>query len=155
MDILAALASLFLALMLGWFSSGVKISIGYISNILMRDERHKKCLNNSFPTNKTYPDITTILSMARNPLETTNCIDNYSAADYLKDKQNITYYSFTILFIGCGYFLCHYLIVLMMHRSAQNQVNRMRQQFVASSLRQDIAWFDATTSRDFASKITK
>ena len=60
-----------------------------------------------------------------------------------------------ISLVGFGIFLTHYIFVAAFNYTAERQVLRIRKEFLAAVLRQDIAWFDTNTTSDFATRMTE
>merc|ERR1719189_3504923 len=64
-------------------------------------------------------------------------------------------FAIRISLIGLGILITHYIFVAAFNYSAERQVWRIRKEFLAAVLRQDIAWFDTNTTSDFASRMTE
>ena len=60
-----------------------------------------------------------------------------------------------ISLVGFGIFVTHYIFVAAFNYTAERQVARIRKEFLAAVLRQDIAWFDTNTTSDFATRMTE
>ena len=60
-----------------------------------------------------------------------------------------------ISLVGFGIFIPHYIFVAAFNYTAERQVLRIRKEFLAAVLRQDIAWFDTNTTSDFATRMTE
>ncbi|KAK2720057.1 hypothetical protein QYM36_004086, partial [Artemia franciscana] len=64
-------------------------------------------------------------------------------------------FAIAVSIIGAAVALFGYLFVSSLNASAENQVFRIRALFFQSIIRQDIGWYDVTSTNDFASKITE
>ena len=60
-----------------------------------------------------------------------------------------------ISYVGFGILITHYIFVAAFNYSAERQVKKIRKEFLAAVLRQDISWFDTNTTSDFASRMTE
>ena len=57
--------------------------------------------------------------------------------------------------LGVGIWILSYFFVGCLNYAAENQVHRIRTEFLKAVLRQDVGWYDTNTSTDFASKMTE
>jgi len=64
-------------------------------------------------------------------------------------------FAYEISLVGLGIMVTHYLFVASLNYSAERQILRIRKEFLAAVLRQDVAWFDTTTTSDFATRMTE
>jgi len=64
-------------------------------------------------------------------------------------------FAYEISLVGLGIMVTHYLFVAALNYSAERQILRIRKEFLAAVLRQDVAWFDTTTTSDFATRMTE
>ena len=69
--------------------------------------------------------------------------------------EGMNNFAIRISLIGLGILITHYIFVAAFNYSAERQVRRIRKEFLAAVLRQDIAWFDTNTTSDFASRMTE
>ena len=60
-----------------------------------------------------------------------------------------------ISLVGFGIFLTHYIFVAAFNYTAERQVLRIRKEFFRAVLRQDLAWYDTTTTTEFATRMTE
>lgn len=61
--------------------------------------------------------------------------------------------SLYLLAIGVGTFLCTYAYMLIFNYTSEAQSRRLREQYLAAVLRQEIAWFDDTGAGEIATRI--
>ncbi|XP_065575125.1 ATP-dependent translocase ABCB1-like isoform X2 [Artemia franciscana] len=64
-------------------------------------------------------------------------------------------FAIAVSILGAIVTLLGYLFVSLLNASAENQVFRIRALFFESIIRQDVGWYDVTSTNDFASKITE
>ena len=57
--------------------------------------------------------------------------------------------------IGGAMWVTHYLFVACLNYTAERQVLRIRKEFFRAVLRQDLAWYDTTTTAEFATRMTE
>ena len=57
--------------------------------------------------------------------------------------------------IGGGMWVSHYIFVACLNYAAERQVLRVRKEFFKAVLRQDLAWYDTTTTSEFATRMTE
>jgi len=69
--------------------------------------------------------------------------------------EGMNNFAIQISLVGFGILVTHYIFVAAFNYSAERQVRRIRNEFLAAVLRQDIAWFDTNTTSDFASRMTE
>lgn len=72
-------------------------------------------------------------------------------SEYLSNqiKQGVIAYVIT----GCAVFVLNYLAILTWTATGERQSKRMREEYLASLLRQDIGWFDSKTTGDLINRI--
>ena len=51
--------------------------------------------------------------------------------------------------------MSHYIFVACLNFAAERQVLRIRKEFFKAVLRQDLAWYDTTTTSEFATRMTE
>merc|ERR1719239_292923 len=69
--------------------------------------------------------------------------------------EDVIKFSKKMASIGVIVWIASYLFVTCLTYSAERQAYRIRTEFLKAMLRQDISWFDMTTTSDFASKMTE
>ena len=57
--------------------------------------------------------------------------------------------------IGGAMWVSHYIFVACLNYAAERQVLRIRKEFFRAVLRQDLAWYDTTTTAEFATRMTE
>ena len=57
--------------------------------------------------------------------------------------------------IGGAMWVSHYVFVACLNYAAERQVLRIRKEFFRAVLRQDLAWYDTTTTGEFATRMTE
>ena len=57
--------------------------------------------------------------------------------------------------LGAGLWVFHYFFVTCLNYAAERQVLRIRKQFFVAILRQDVGWYDTSTTTDFASRMSE
>ena len=57
--------------------------------------------------------------------------------------------------VGGAMWFTHYVFVACLNYTAERQILRIRKQFFAAVLKQDIGWYDTTTTAEFASRMTE
>ena len=57
--------------------------------------------------------------------------------------------------IGGGMWVAHYVFVASLNYTAERQILRIRKEFFAAVLKQDLGWYDTTTTAEFASRMTE
>jgi len=57
--------------------------------------------------------------------------------------------------VGGAMWFSHYVFVACLNYTAERQVLRIRKEFFAAVLKQDIGWYDTTTTAEFASRMTE
>mmetsp|Transcript_63445 Transcript_63445/g.72686 ORF Transcript_63445/g.72686 Transcript_63445/m.72686 type:complete len:338 (+) Transcript_63445:124-1137(+) len=72
-----------------------------------------------------------------------------------KMMDDVTRLALYTLYIGIGLFFMCYLFVTGMGRVADNVASQLRRQFFQAVMSQNVAWFDANASTEFASRIAK
>ncbi|GBO10779.1 hypothetical protein AVEN_265337-1 [Araneus ventricosus] len=76
---------------------------------------------------------------------------SYSGDDFLREIGELCLYSAGL---GVGLLVINYIILSTFGLSAANQAYKIRCLFMASMLKQDIAYFDTKQTGDFASVMT-
>ncbi|XP_023344692.1 phosphatidylcholine translocator ABCB4 [Eurytemora carolleeae] len=73
----------------------------------------------------------------------------------LNMAENLLTFSKKMFSIGIMVWIASYLFVTSLNLAAERQAYRIRTEFLKAILRQDISWFDTTTTTDFATKMTE
>ena len=93
-----------------------------------------------------FGDLTDVFSQFDNPTTT-------MSTDQLMDKVLEIVYQMCA--IGGAMWVTHYLFVACLNYTAERQVLRIRKEFFRAVLRQDLAWYDTTTTTEFATRMTE
>ena len=93
-----------------------------------------------------FGDLTDIFSQFDNPLT------------QLSDEQlmeSVLGVVWKMCSIGAAMWVSHYVFVACLNYAAERQVLRIRKEFFKAVLRQDLAWYDTTTTSEFATRMTE
>ena len=93
-----------------------------------------------------FGDLTDIFSQFDNPLT------------QLSDEQlmeSVLGVVWKMCSIGGAMWVSHYVFVACLNYAAERQVLRIRKEFFKAVLRQDLAWYDTTTTSEFATRMTE
>ena len=93
-----------------------------------------------------FGDLTDVFSQFDNPTTT-------MSNDQLMDRVLVIVYQMCA--IGGAMWITHYLFVASLNYTAERQVLRIRKEFFRAVLRQDLAWYDTTTTTEFATRMTE
>lgn len=70
-------------------------------------------------------------------------------------RRETNAFGWQLTLLGCAIWILSYFFVGCLNYAAERQVFKIRNEFLKAVLRQDVGWYDTTTTNDFASKMTE